>query len=85
MIEAMPTFYLFVLAALGAGLLPKGSMRAALLLLAPVLAALPLLSLPAANRYPAALVGQQLQRLRLHKLSPVTGLGVCIAAFSGNL
>ena len=32
MIEAMPTFYLFVLAALGAGLLPKGSMRAALLL-----------------------------------------------------
>ena len=60
MIETMPTFYLFALAALGAGLLPKGSLRAALLLLVPVLAALPIWSLPEGNLYQVELLGQQL-------------------------
>ena len=85
MIEAMPTFYLFVLAALGAGLLPKGSMRAALLLLVPVLAALPIWSLPEGNLYQVELLGQQLELMRVDKLSRVFGLIFCIAAFLGNL
>lgn len=85
MIEAMPTFYLFVLAALGAGLLPKGSMRAALLLLVPVLAALQIWSLPEGNLYQVDLLGQQLELMRVDKLSRVFGLIFCIAAFLGNL
>ncbi|MED7676867.1 Na(+)/H(+) antiporter subunit D [Rhodobacteraceae bacterium IMCC15231] len=85
MIEAMPTFYLFVLAALGAGLLPKGSMRAALLLFVPVLAALQIWSLPEGNLYQVELVGQQLEMMRVDKLSRVFGLIFCIAAFLGNL
>ena len=85
MIEALPTFYLFVLAALGAGLLPKGSMRAALLLLVPVLAALQIWSLPEGNLYQVELLGQQLELMRVDKLSRVFGLIFCIAAFLGNL
>ena len=85
MIESMPTFYLFVLAALGAGLLPKGSMRAALLLLVPVLAALQIWSLPEGNLYQVELLGQQLELMRVDKLSRVFGLIFCIAAFLGNL
>ncbi len=85
MIEAMPTFYLFVLAALGAALLPKGSMRAALLLLVPVLAALQIWSLPEGNLYQVELLGQQLELMRVDKLSRVFGLIFCIAAFLGNL
>ena len=85
MIEAMPTFYLFVLAALGAGLLPKGSIRAALLLLVPVLAALQIWSLPEGNLYQVELLGQQLELMRVDKLSRVFGLIFCIAAFLGNL
>lgn len=85
MIEAMPTFYLFVLAALGAGLLPKGSMRAALLLLVPVLAALQIWSLPEGNLHQVELLGQQLELMRVDKLSRVFGLIFCIAAFLGNL
>jgi len=85
MIEAMPTFYLFVLAALGAGLLPKGSMRAALLLLVPVLAALQIWSLPEGNLYQVELLGQQLELMRVDRLSRVFGLIFCIAAFLGNL
>ena len=81
----MPTFYLFVLAALGAGLLPKGSMRAALLLLVPVLAALQIWSLPEGNLYQVELLGQQLELMRVDKLSRVFGLIFCIAAFLGNL
>lgn len=85
MIETMPTFYLFVLAALGAGLLPKGSLRAALLLLVPVLAALQIWSLPEGNLYQVELLGQQLELMRVDKLSRVFGLIFCIAAFLGNL
>ena len=85
MIEAMPTFYLFVLAALGAGLLPKGSMRATLLLLVPVLAALQIWSLPEGNLYQVELLGQPLELMRVDKLSRVFGLIFCIAAFLGNL
>ena len=85
MIEAMPTFYLFVLAALGAGLLPKGSIRAALLLLVPFLAALQIWSLPEGNLYQVELLGQQLELMRVDKLSRVFGLIFCIAAFLGNL
>ena len=85
MIEAMPTFYLFVLAALGAVLLPKGSMRAALLLLVPVLAALQIWSLPEGNLYQVELLGQQLELMRVDKLSRVFGLIFSIAAFLGNL
>ena len=85
MIEAMPTFYLFLLAALGASLLPKGSMRAALLLLVPVLAALQIWSLPEGNLYQVELLGQQLELMRVDKLSRVFGLIFCIAAFLGNL
>ena len=85
MIEAMPTFYLFVLAALGAVLLPKGSMRAALSLLVPVLAALQIWSLPEGNLYQVELLGQQLELMRVDKLSRVFGLIFSIAAFLGNL
>ena len=85
MIETMPTFYLFALAALGAGLLPKGSLRAALLLLVPVLAALQIWSLPEGNLYQVELLGQQLELMRVDKLSRVFGLIFCIAAFLGNL
>ena len=85
MIETMPTFYLFALAALGVGLLPKGSPRAALLLLVPVLAALQIWSLPEGNLYQVELLGQQLELMRVDKLSRVFGLIFCIAAFLGNL
>ena len=85
MIETMPTFYLFALAALGAGLLPKGSLRAALVLLVPVLAALQIWSLPEGNLYQVELLGQQLELMRVDKLSRVFGLIFCIAAFLGNL
>ena len=85
MIETMPTFYLFALAALSAGLLPKGSLRAALLLLVPVLAALQIWSLPEGNLYQVELLGQQLELMRVDKLSRVFGLIFCIAAFLGNL
>ena len=85
MIETMPTFYLFALAALGVGLLPKGSLRAALLLLVPVLAALQIWSLAEGNLYQVELLGQQLELMRVDKLSRVFGLIFCIAAFLGNL
>jgi len=85
MIETMPTFYLFALAALGVGLLPKGSLRAALLLLVPVLAALQIWSLPEGNLYQVELLGQQLELMRVDKLSRVFGLIFCIAALLGNL
>jgi len=83
--ELVPTAFLFVAGAILLGILPQGRLRAALLLLVPVLAALQVWTLPAGNLVSVQAFGLDLEPMRVDNLSRVFGLIFCLAAFLGNL
>ena len=85
MLNLMPTAFIFIAAAFLLLALPKGPLRAALLLLAPVVAALQVWSLPAGTYAEFELLGLTLETMRVDKLSRIFALIFCIAAFLGNL
>ena len=85
MLDALPTAFLFILAALILPLLPRGPARGALLLAVPALAAVQVFTLPFGNLMPAEFFGFPLELMRVDKLARVFALIFCIAAFLGNL
>ena len=85
MLDALPTAFLFILAALILPLLPRGPARGALLLAVPALAAVQVFTLPFGNLVPAEFFGFPLELMRVDKLARVFALIFCIAAFLGNL
>lgn len=85
MLNLMPTAFIFIAAAILLLALPKGPLRAVLLLLAPVVAALQVWSLPAGTYAEFELLGLTLETMRVDKLSRIFALIFCIAAFLGNL
>ncbi|MBK0326561.1 Na(+)/H(+) antiporter subunit D [Rhodobacteraceae bacterium F11138] len=85
MLETLPTAFLYLLAAPLLALLPRGALRAALLLVVPVLAALQVWSLPLGNLVQVEFFGLTLDLMRVDKLSRIFALIFCIAAFLGNL
>ena len=85
MLNLMPTAFIFIAAAILLLALPKGPLRAALLLLAPVVAALQVWSLPVGTYAEFELLGLTLETMRVDKLSRIFALIFCIAAFLGNL
>lgn len=85
MLESLPTAFLYLLAAPILALLPRGPVRAALLLVVPVVAALQVWSLPLGNLVQVEFFGFTLDLMRVDKLSRIFALIFCIAAFLGNL
>ncbi len=85
MLESMPTAFLFFLAALVVPLLPRGPVRALVLLAVPVIAAFQVYTLPLGNLVQAEFFGFTLELMRVDKLSRIFALIFCIAAFLGNL
>ena len=85
MLDALPTAFLFILAALILPLLPRGPARGVLLLAVPALAAVQVFTLPFGNLVPAEFFGFPLELMRVDKLARVFALIFCIAAFLGNL
>ncbi len=85
MLDALPTAFLFILAALILPLLPRGPARGVLLLAVPALAAVQVFTLPFGNLMPAEFFGFPLELMRVDKLARVFALIFCIAAFLGNL
>ena len=85
MISILPTAFIFIAAALILGLLPKGHIRAVILLFTPVLAAWQVWNLPVGIYMQVEFVGQTLDMMRVDKLSRIFGLIFCLAAFLGNL
>ena len=85
MLNLMPTAFLFIAAAFLLLALPKGPLRAALLLLVPLVAGAQVWSLPEGTYGQFDLLGLTLDTMRVDKLSRIFALIFCIAAFLGNL
>ena len=85
MLNLMPTAFLFIAAAFFLLALPKGLLRAALLLLVPLVAGAQVWSLPEGTYGQFDLLGLTLDTMRVDKLSRIFALIFCIAAFLGNL
>ena len=85
MLNLMPTAFLFIAAAFLLLALPKGPLRAALLLLVPLVAGAQAWSLPEGTYGQFDLLGLTLDTMRVDKLSRIFALIFCIAAFLGNL
>ena len=85
MLNLMPTVFLFIAAAFLLLALPKGPLRAALLLLVPLVAGAQVWSLPEGTYGQFDLLGLTLDTMRVDKLSRIFALIFCIAAFLGNL
>lgn len=85
MLNLMPTAFLFIAAAFLLLALPKGPLRAALLLLVPLIAGAQVWSLPEGTYGQFDLLGLTLDTMRVDKLSRIFALIFCIAAFLGNL
>ena len=85
MLNLMPTAFLFIAAAFFLLALPKGPLRAALLLLVPLVAGAQVWSLPEGTYGQFDLLGLTLDTMRVDKLSRIFALIFCIAAFLGNL
>ena len=85
MLNLMPTAFLFIAAAVLLLALPKGPLRAALLLLVPLVAGAQVWSLPEGTYGQFDLLGLTLDTMRVDKLSRIFALIFCIAAFLGNL
>jgi multicomponent Na+:H+ antiporter subunit D len=85
MLEQIPTAFLFFGAALLIMALPQGRMRAALLLVVPIIAGLQVWTLPAGIFAQQEFFGFTLDLMRVDKLSRVFALIFTIAAFLGNL
>ena len=84
-LNLMPTAFLFIAAAFLLLALPKGPLRAALLLLVPLVAGAQVWSLPEGTYGQFDLLGLTLDTMRVDKLSRIFALIFCIAAFLGNL
>lgn len=85
MLEQIPTAFLFFGAAIVLMALPQGRLRAAFLLVVPVIAALQVWTLPAGVFAQQEFFGFTLDLMRVDKLSRVFALIFTIAAFLGNL
>lgn len=85
MLNLMPTAFLFITAAFLLLALPKGPLRAALLLLVPLVAGAQVWYLPEGTYGQFDLLGLTLDAMRVDKLSRIFALIFCIAAFLGNL
>ncbi|AXX96919.1 Na(+)/H(+) antiporter subunit D [Profundibacter amoris] len=85
MLDQIPTAYLFFAAAIVLLALPKGRLRAGLLLIVPVIAAWQVWSMPLGMHYAVPLFGFELELMRVDKLARVFGLIFSLAAFLGNL
>lgn len=85
MLNLMPTAFLFIAAAFLLLALPKGPLRAALLLVVPLVAGAQVWSLPEGTYGQFDLLGMTLDTMRVDKLSRIFALIFCIAAFLGNL
>ncbi|MDG2295438.1 MAG: Na(+)/H(+) antiporter subunit D [Paracoccaceae bacterium] len=85
MLNLMPTAFLFIAAAFLLLALPKGPLRAALLLLVPLVAGAQVWSLPEGTYGQFDLLGLTLDTMRVDKLSRIFALIFCTAAFLGNL
>ena len=85
MLNLMPTAFIFIAAAFLLLALPKGPLRAALLLVVPLVAGAQVWSLPEGTYGQFDLLGLTLDTMRVDKLSRIFALIFCIAAFLGNL
>lgn len=85
MIDALPTAFLFVAAALLLLVLPQGRARSALLLLTPLVAAAQVYALPFGTYGVVEAFGLSLELMRVDALSRIFALVFCLAAFLGNL
>jgi len=85
MLDQIPTAYLFFAAAIVLLALPKGPLRAGLLLIVPVIAAWQIWTMPPGMHYAVPLFGFELELMRVDKLARVFGLIFSLAAFLGNL
>lgn len=85
MFEAMPTAFLFFIAAGLLILLPKGPARGILLLVTPIIAAFQLWTAGLGNFTQIGFFGFELELMRVDKLSRIFSLVFCLAAFLGNL
>lgn len=85
MLDALPTPFLFFIGAALFLVLPKGALRALLLLLVPIAAALHVWSLGLGEFAAYSFFGFDLQAMRIDGLSRIFCLIFCLAAFLGNL
>jgi multicomponent Na+:H+ antiporter subunit D len=85
MLDQIPTAYLFFAAAIALLALPKGPLRAGLLLIVPIIAAWQIWTMPLGMHYAVPLFGFELELMRVDKLARVFGLIFSLAAFLGNL
>ena len=85
MLESFPVAFVYFAAALLLMALPRGAIRAGLLLIAPVIALFVIWYLPEGNLWSVNLMGLDLEFMRVDRLSRIFGLIFCIAAFLGNL
>lgn len=85
MLEQIPTAFLFFGAAIILLALPQGRVRAAFLLIVPIIAGLQVWALPAGIFAQQEFFGFTLDLMRVDKLSRVFALIFTIAAFLGNL
>lgn len=81
MVEAMHPALIYLFAALIVPLIPNGWQRATVMLLVPLAALIPLLTLPYGNWFEYQLFGETLNLFRLDRLSFVFALIFSIAAF----
>ncbi|MEY8828012.1 Na(+)/H(+) antiporter subunit D [Sedimentitalea sp. XS_ASV28] len=85
MLDALPTAFLFFLAALILPILPRGPLRSLLVLIVSVVAGLAVYAMPMGNLVQTELFGFTLDLMRVDPLSRVFALLFCIAAFLGGL
>lgn len=85
MAESFPVAFLFFAGAALLPFLPRGALRAGLLLVVPLIALSMVWSLPEGSLWSASLMGVELEFTRVDRLSRIFGLIFCIAAFLGNL
>ena len=85
MFDVMPVAFLFLAAAGVLLALPRGPLRAGLLLLVPLFAGWQVWNLPQGSFAQVEFLGLTLDMMRIDKLSRVFGLIFCLAAFLGNL
>lgn len=85
MVEAFPIAFLFFAGAALLALLPKGALRAGVLLVVPLVALYLIWNLPEGNLFSAQLLNVELELLRVDRLSRIFAIIFCIAALLANL
>ncbi len=85
MAELFPVAFIFFAGAALLLALPKGVLRATLLLVVPVMSGLTIWSMPEGSFWTVSLMGLDLEFMRVDKLSRIFGLIFSLAAFLGNL